>query len=922
MYNNLRDKLEGKVEERYEIIRNFRYGRELNVYKAYKVNNDKSRIPYVIKSYKTREAFEIESQMLETLKDVKNVMQMIDVYPQQTIIVCECALYDLETFLSHQDYSQRHKEEGDIIKDIVSGLLELQKHNIVHTELAPKNVMYFQEKDGYTERWKLIDFDSACIADRDCVKIVTNYSAPEIIRAYKNGTEIKANFAMDMFSFGLVLYFLEKGQHYWDGESEVAKEEMISTKHLLIDVHDPSACFIIKELLSKTILSRMTLQKFMQSSYYTRESENNNAYGTILGDQILEEPANFVNNEYVEYDSDYLCGTNDVEFRLYQQKTFKTFLENYHHEMKKSLEIMGSKIDNCTKAVEGLTTKIPQWVSNKVLKIAKSLTSIRLVKVKNEKVPRVFVMVPDKKDWKKPASWISSKPFRLLFVCEHKGQWHIPEQTGYKVLQVPQFIKKYGPWISLCLTALFGTMGIMAPNMFHIFPSSIVKILSAVFNHDNPNFMQHIQEIIDTIDIGGKTIADEHPKFNPLNKEHDIPYQTINATGLRELKKFLDTHESEDRFGGLVQCIEEETGEILWLCENHRDGYRARQTESEAPSSSREYSPRDSSNQYQKNIILPQKISTSIPPVSSSPVEPVFISPKIPLPVSPVSSVETTSVSPRIPLPTSPDFPVSPVETIFVSPVTSLPTSPVFPVSPVSPIETKFTKHDEFHTNDIKKINDVDPYQKLDYVCKILFEVIDNAHASGRRHFRNDDIREIAKKMRGHVNSFKLLCPTWNDDIQKNKFMSILENQEHLYIHFLRAIVRYCIVKDDFSVVSFKKQMSFLCADVFEINNIIKAGRLLNEYLSKLIEALELTGHDLHRNSVIQTELDNFANEPDLKVNVGENLSIVNERILSKMYHISSQVCSIDPTEIDEEFFKTTIRSLNNKTVAGTLNKQ
>ncbi|POG68227.1 hypothetical protein GLOIN_2v242021 [Rhizophagus irregularis DAOM 181602=DAOM 197198] len=96
--------------------------------------------------------------------------------------------------------------------------------------------------------------------------------------------------------------------------------------------------------------------------------------------------------------------------------------------------------------------------------------------------------------------------------------------------------------------------------------------------------------------------------------------------------------------------------------------------------------------------------------------------------------------------------------------------------------------------------------------------------------------------------------------------------------------------------------------------SIIKAGRLFNEYLSKLIEALELPEHDFHRNSVIQTELDNFANEPDLKVNVGDNLNIISDKILSKR---SSQVCSISPTEIDGEFFKTTIRSLNNKVVAG-----
>jgi hypothetical protein len=41
---------------------------------------------------------------------------MIDIYPQQSIIVCECALYDLEIFLGHQDYSQRHKEKDEIVK--------------------------------------------------------------------------------------------------------------------------------------------------------------------------------------------------------------------------------------------------------------------------------------------------------------------------------------------------------------------------------------------------------------------------------------------------------------------------------------------------------------------------------------------------------------------------------------------------------------------------------------------------------------------------------------------------------------------------------------------------------------------------------------------------------------------------------------
>ncbi|GES76937.1 kinase-like domain-containing protein [Rhizophagus clarus] len=859
MHNNLREEIEGKVGERYKIIRNFRYGKELNVYKAYEINNDKSRIPYVIKSYITREAFEIESQALKILKDAKNIMQMIDVYPQQTIIVCECALYDLETFLSHQDYSQRRKEEGNIIKDIVSGLLELQKHNIVHTELAPKNIMYFQEKDGYTERWKLIDFDSACIADKDDVKIVTNYSAPEIIRAQDSKIEIKANFAMDMFSFGLVLYFLETGQHYWDGESEVAKEEMTSNKHLLIDVHDPSACFIIKELLSKTILNRMTLQKFMQSSYYTGE----------------QEPTDIFNSN--EYDSDYLRGMNDVEFKLYQQETFKIFLEKYHNEMKKSLEIMSSKIDNCTKAVEGLTTKIPQW----------------LVKVNHERVPRVFVMVPDKKDWKKPAAWMLSKPFRLLFVCEHKGRWHVPEQTGHKVLQVPQFIKKYGPWINLCLTALSSVMGVMAPS---IFPNSIVNILSAVFNMtDSLNFMQHIQEIMDTIDIGGKTINDDDPQFSPLSKERNIPYQMINTTGLHELKRFLDTRESANQFGGLVQCVEEGTGEILWLCEKHRDGYCAR----EAPSSSREFSPRD----LPKNISASQKI-----PKLTYPVETTHVPPKI-------QDEVPSNIS--LPTPISPGFPISPVETIFVPPESDDDDKKSYQYTNdmnKSYINDRGKSYindiDKSYTNDRAKsyINDIDLSQKLDYVCKILLEVIENACASGRKHFRNDDIREVAQKMSEHVNNIKRLYLT-ND--QKDKLIRILENQECLYIHFLRLIVRYCIVKDDYSVISFTKQVSFLCTDLFDINSIIGAGKLFNEHLSKVLKVLGSSDHS------IQTKLSRFVNDPDLIVKINDDdLNIINDKDLSKWYHIANQVCRVCPMEIDGDFYKTTKRSLNNKIVA------
>lgn len=105
---------------------------------------------------------------------------------------------------------------GKIFENQTSNLYEFinqffELFFIVHTELSPGNIMFFQENNGCVESWKLIDFDTACFASSYYAKIKMNYSAPEVIRAQEEGIEIKADFSMDMFSFGLVLYFIETG---------------------------------------------------------------------------------------------------------------------------------------------------------------------------------------------------------------------------------------------------------------------------------------------------------------------------------------------------------------------------------------------------------------------------------------------------------------------------------------------------------------------------------------------------------------------------------------------------------------------------------------------------------------------------------------------------------------------------------------
>ncbi|UZO16352.1 uncharacterized protein OCT59_007741 [Rhizophagus irregularis] len=54
-------------------------------------------------------------------------------------------------------------------------------------------------------------------------------------------------------------------------------------------------------------------------------------------------------------------------------------------------------------------------------------------------------------------------------------------------------------------------------------------------------------------------------------------HQMINDSGLRELERFLDKQDCTDKFGGLVQCVDY-NNEILWLCEEHRFGYRVNES--------------------------------------------------------------------------------------------------------------------------------------------------------------------------------------------------------------------------------------------------------------------------------------------------------------------------------------------------------
>ena len=93
----------------------------------------------------------------------------------------------------------------------------MREHNIVHCDLKPENILLRKiNKSGI----KIIDFGSGCFEDQKIYTYIQSrfYRAPEIVLG------IPYNAAIDMWSFGCILYELSVGYPLFPGEDE--KEHM------------------------------------------------------------------------------------------------------------------------------------------------------------------------------------------------------------------------------------------------------------------------------------------------------------------------------------------------------------------------------------------------------------------------------------------------------------------------------------------------------------------------------------------------------------------------------------------------------------------------------------------------------------------------------------------------------------------------
>eukprot|EP00928_Gymnodinium_smaydae_P065869 TRINITY_DN48954_c0_g1_i1.p1 TRINITY_DN48954_c0_g1~~TRINITY_DN48954_c0_g1_i1.p1 ORF type:complete len:424 (-),score=47.56 TRINITY_DN48954_c0_g1_i1:132-1358(-) len=139
------------------------------------------------------------------------------------IIMPKCAGSDLFDFLVTAD-EIAERECKRIIREIVTAIGHLHKHGLVHGDVKPENIMFSFGTRSQTHRTvKLVDLDTCALFEnggetRRHVCGTPAYMSPEAWKGHVTPSK-------DIWSIGVILYFLMTGDMPWDDEEEGAVQD-------------------------------------------------------------------------------------------------------------------------------------------------------------------------------------------------------------------------------------------------------------------------------------------------------------------------------------------------------------------------------------------------------------------------------------------------------------------------------------------------------------------------------------------------------------------------------------------------------------------------------------------------------------------------------------------------------------------------
>ena len=216
-------------------------------------------------------------------EDKKNIVKRLDHFNFRNHLILTFELLSVNLY----DFIKMNNFLGfslSLIKrfaiQILISLYYMREHNIVHCDLKPENILLRKiNKSGI----KIIDFGSGCFEDHKIYTYIQSrfYRAPEIVLG------ISYTSAIDMWSFGCILYELYVGQPLFPGEDE--KDHMA----LMMEV---------KGVPPRSVLARATRRKvFFDEDYRPIIVPNSKGKMRVPSAKSLSDMINTQDADFVDF---------------------------------------------------------------------------------------------------------------------------------------------------------------------------------------------------------------------------------------------------------------------------------------------------------------------------------------------------------------------------------------------------------------------------------------------------------------------------------------------------------------------------------------------------------------------------------------------------------------------------------------------
>ena len=233
-----------------------------------------------IKTVEDKELVRIEIGILK-LCHHPNVVRLLDHLENEDYIFIVTEYIEggtLGQYFKKKNFNFSENQASTIMSQIASGVKYLHKYGIVHRDLKPDNIMITQQNDyGII---KIMDFGLSKIVSTQ-EKMVDGYGtlsyvAPEVLLRTPYNKEV------DIWSMGVILYYMLCGHLPFKGNKEVIIAEKIVNDDLEFDeeeweVRSKKVRELISSCLKKEPEERITIDEFINHPWFKKNLRSKNS---------------------------------------------------------------------------------------------------------------------------------------------------------------------------------------------------------------------------------------------------------------------------------------------------------------------------------------------------------------------------------------------------------------------------------------------------------------------------------------------------------------------------------------------------------------------------------------------------------------------------------------------------------------------